>query len=147
MAIFCIGDIHGKFNDLTEKVKQLPPYSHLLCVGDIGVGFGDSLTPECMRGVNDVAAERDIHLWMIRGNHDNPYLFRDGQKKWNTALSHISLMADVDSIELEGHHIIFVGGAISVDRSHEGRINNFSWWKEEPVHESCPSRVYHRWTG
>ncbi len=143
MAIFCIGDIHGKFNDLAEKVRQLPPQSHLLCVGDIGVGFEDSLTPDCMKVVNDVASEMDIHLWMIRGNHDNPYLFRGGQKQWNDALSHISLMADVDSIELEGYHIIFVGGAISVDRSHEGRINNQSWWKEEPVHESCPSRVYH----
>lgn len=143
MAIFCIGDIHGKFGYLAEKIRQIPPSSHILCVGDIGLGFEDSLTPECMQVANDAAAEMDTYLWMIRGNHDNPYIFREQQPVWNEAMSNIKLMADVDSIELEGNHIIFVGGAISVDRSHEGRIDGRSWWKEERVHESCPSRVYH----
>jgi len=113
MAIFCIGDIHGKFNELAERIRQIPPNSHILCVGDIGLGFEDSNHPSCLFYANDVAAEM------------------------NTCL-----MADVDSLELEGQNIIFVGGAISVDRSHEGRINGYSWWKEEPVHDSSASRVY-----
>jgi predicted phosphodiesterase len=143
MGIFCIGDIHGKFNLLAERVREIPPRSHLLCVGDIGVGFEDSAEPSCLNLVNTVAQQRGTFVWMIRGNHDNPYCFRGHQQYWNNANSNIKLMADVDSIELEGNHIIFVGGAISVDRSHEGRIDGYSWWKEEPVHESCPSRVYH----
>lgn len=143
MAIFCIGDIHGKFDILAEKIKGLPRNSHLLCVGDIGIGFEDSLEPSCLYHVNGVAAVRDISIWMIRGNHDNPYNFREDQPIWNNDLSNIKLMADVDSLELEGNHIVFVGGAISVDRSHEGRIDGLSWWADEPVHESAPSRVYH----
>jgi predicted phosphodiesterase len=143
MGIFCIGDIHGKFDQLVERLREIPPKSHILCAGDIGVGFEDSADPECMDHVNAVAQELEVFLWMIRGNHDNPYCFRGQQQVWNNAHSNIKLMADVDSIELEGHHVMFVGGAISVDRSHEGRIDGYSWWKEEPVHESCPSRVYH----
>lgn len=143
MAIYCIGDIHGKFDILVQRIRELKPNSHLLCVGDVGLGFEDSQDPSCLQAVNDIASELNIHIWMIRGNHDNPYLFRTHQATWNEAHSHIKLMADVDSLELEGQHVIFVGGAISVDRSHEGRIEGYSWWKEEPVHESCPSRVYH----
>jgi len=143
MAIYCIGDIHGKFDKLAEKIRQIPPHSHLLCVGDIGLGFEDSAGPECLNQVNAIANEMNTFIWMIRGNHDNPFMFRGQQQIWNDGCSNIKLMADVDSIELEGYHIIFVGGAISVDRSHEGRVDGYSWWKEEPVHESCPSRVYH----
>jgi len=142
MAIFCIGDIHGKFNELAERIRQIPPNSHILCVGDIGLGFEDSNHPSCLFYANDVAAEMNTCLWMIRGNHDNPFIFRGQQALWNDSFSHIKLMADVDSLELEGQNIIFVGGAISVDRSHEGRINGYSWWKEEPVHDSSASRVY-----
>jgi len=142
MAIYCIGDIHGKFDKLADKVRQLAPYSHLICVGDIGLGFGDSAGPECLRHVDEAAAEMEINIWMIRGNHDNPYVFRGQQKKWNDSFTNINLMSDVDSMEIEGRHVIFVGGAISVDRSHEGRVDGHSWWKEEPVHESSPSRVY-----
>lgn len=142
MAIYCIGDIHGKFNRLIEQIETLKPNSHLLCVGDIGLGFEDSNSPDCLTKVNETAAAKNIRLWMIRGNHDNPYVFRAQYKEWNDSLSHIKLMADVDSIEIEGQHVMFVGGAISVDRQHEGRIDGISWWKEEPVHESCPSRIY-----
>ncbi|MDB9741914.1 metallophosphoesterase [Akkermansiaceae bacterium] len=142
MAIFCIGDIHGKFDKLVEVLRTLPRNSNVLCVGDIGIGFADSLDPSCLYDVNGTAALRDIYLWMIRGNHDNPFSFREDQMVWNDDLSNIKLMSDVDSLEIEGNHVIFVGGAISVDRSHEGRIDGTSWWQEEPVHPSAPSRVY-----
>ena len=143
MAIYCIGDLHGKFDQLAEKVRQIKPHSHLICVGDIGLGFEDSNHPSCLFYLNDVATEMNIHIWMIIGNHDNPFIFRGLQNVCNDSFSHIKLMADVDSLELDGQHVIFVGGAISVDRSHEGRVDGYSWWKEEPVHDSCHCRVYH----
>jgi len=141
MSIHCIGDIHGKFDELAAKLMELPEQAKLICVGDIGLGFEDARTPNCLRVVNGIARSRSQQLWMIRGNHDDPEIWRSQRNSWNLELSQITLVKDVDLMVIEGVPIIFVGGAISIDRIAEHRVHGETWWRDESVVANAAAQV------
>ena len=72
-----IGDIHGKFAELTEQLTRLQiEHTTLIQVGDFGVGFFPLAEEQAqLAALNDVLRTGDNQLYVIRGNHDNPAYF------------------------------------------------------------------------
>lgn len=121
MAVI-LGDIHGSFKRLIDFRD-----CNLIQVGDFGLGFGSFRDDEkSLDYFNVPLAARKIHVYAIRGNHDNPEYW-DGRYKdrW----SNIHLVPEYTVLEIEKFKVLFLGGAISIDRKL--RIEGKSYWKDE----------------
>lgn len=109
------GDIHGDFNLLVNKVciQYQMKDTLIIVAGDCGFGFERKGYYENIvkRNVERVAKFNNWFLF-IRGNHDNPAYF-DGR-----AFCHKRFIAipDYSVVKANGHTILCVGGAISIDR-------------------------------
>lgn len=111
-----IGDVHGKFNRYRKLVKEVPAS---IQIGDMGVGFrydGGPLEGEYYANPPHEIMAKGNHRF-IRGNHDNPIVCR----------RHSQWIPD-GTIE---NGIMFIGGAVSIDRflRHEG----YNWWADEEL--------------
>lgn len=113
MPIRLIGDVHGKFSQYRRILKNSPPS---IQVGDMGVGFLKWPHGDPYQNPPFDLMVKGSHRF-IRGNHDNPSACRR-HSRW---------------IE-DGHDengIMFIGGALSVDRAW--RIEGFDWWPDEEL--------------
>lgn len=141
MAIFCIGDIHGKFDRLASLLEQLPVGATAVCVGDIGLGFRDTQSPLCLDGPDKVARERNQTIWLVRGNHDDPDIWNFSRYAWNDHLTNIRIPPDIHRMMIDNIHVVMIGGATSLDRGHPDRIDGENWWSNEAVSASALSSV------
>ncbi len=141
MAFYCIGDIHGKFPKLIQVLNELPIGAQIVCVGDIGLGFRDSRSPECLAAVDAVASLRGQKVWLMRGNHDAPEIWLQHRSEWNAALKSIRIPADIHRMKVDNIHIMMVGGGTSLDRSHSDRVEGQTWWENEGVSTDAPKQV------
>ena len=115
-VVIC-GDIHGDFNLLVNKicVQYELKDTVVIVAGDCGFGFErkgyyDNIVKRNAKRMN----EANNWLIFIRGNHDNPAYF-DGQ-----TFNHKRFLAipDYSVVKANGHSVLCIGGAISVDRSY-----------------------------
>lgn len=113
--LIMLGDIHGNFNYLQWYIKQHKLENCTIYqVGDFGIGFTNEFNDMNTLGLlNKFLKERNIQMYAIRGNHDNPKYF-DGHLR--NYFTNLHLLADYDIIEVDGKKILGVGGAVSVDR-------------------------------
>jgi hypothetical protein len=111
-----IGDVHGHYNRYKKIIAGVPRSIQL---GDMGVGFryfGGARHGTVEQNPPHYAMVRGNHRF-IRGNHDNP----------ETCRQHSQWIPD-------GHFedgIMFVGGAVSVDRAW--CTEGYNWWPEEEL--------------
>ena len=121
-----VGDIHGEWITLFKKIESLDLRdATLLCVGDVGIGFVERSKQERQHiHINNFFKSRDIEFLSIKGNHDDPAYF-DG----SINLSHFKLLPDYTTLTLNDKKFLFVGGAISIDRTI--RKEGISYWKDE----------------
>jgi hypothetical protein len=127
--VYLIGDIHGEFIALKKALIHYDIRDcYLFCVGDLGIGFQHPNRGElgACKMLNDFFAERDIYFASIRGNHDDPQYF-NGPKQ--ILLSNFKLLSDYHSETINDQIFLFIGGAISVDRTT--RIPEKSYWPNE----------------
>ena len=111
------GDIHGDFNLLVNKIcvqYQLKD-TIVIVAGDCGFGFErkgayDNMTRRNSKRMN----EANNCIVFIRGNHDNPAYF-DGR---TFAHKRFIAIPDYSIVKANGHTVLCLGGAISIDRSH-----------------------------
>lgn len=141
MALFSLGDIHGKFPELANVLRTLPVNSTIIAVGDIGIGFPDSKEPSCLDSIDAIAIERNQKLWLMRGNHDNPAIWKEHRREWNAHLQNVRIPEDVHRMRIGNVHVIMVGGATSLDRYHEDRIDGRTWWRNEGVDPEAVQKV------
>jgi len=140
MLVFT-GDWHGEYDKAYRKIKNLDLSDCVVIqVGDFGVGFENNKKREMRKlvNLNNQLKSRNIDLYAIRGNHDDPSYF-DG----SVQLSNVKLVADYTTLNLCGKKILFVGGAVSVDRKYNpdvkdyrnkpwpGRKEGSNYWKDE----------------
>ena len=119
--ILCLGDIHGNFNYLKHQIhsKKITDCT-IIQVGDFGIGFTHKENDEqTLKGLNDFLKDVNVNLLAIRGNHDNPLFFNG-----NYDYTHLKLIPDYTTLKIDGHNFLFIGGAISVDRTDRIKENN-----------------------
>lgn len=128
-TVLVLGDIHGRWYHIKEIFADNTVLNAAIFqIGDFGLGFRPMAEELAyLAGVNEELAHRNIHLFIMRGNHDNPAYFRGDVLR----LSHIRLLADYAVVEINRKRILCVGGAISVDRLVRQQNNNFYWPDEE----------------
>ena len=147
MPIAVIGDVHEEWGLIKDKIKYYTLQDAILFqAGDFGVGFkyNDPREPGKERKrlleLNKFLKKRNIFLYVVRGNHDNPMFF-DG----NHNFTNIIFMQDYDVVEVGEHRILGIGGATSVDRKPNykfkdyrgkdwpGRKEGIDWWPNEKI--------------
>lgn len=120
--IYCLGDLHGatstmlnyiRENDLTDCV--------LIILGDIGLGFNNlNVDIKIWTNINTELKNRGIHLFCLRGNHDDPSLFNreiiDVEKEQDFWYENVKMVPDYSVISINGKNLLLIGGATSIDR-------------------------------
>ena len=109
-----LGDLHGNYKFVTYLMnsRHLKNES-ILQVGDFGVGFSGNPDYEVKRllELDESLGENNCILYVTRGNHDDPQYF-DGYYMYDN----LKLLPDYTVLDIEGRQVLFVGGAISIDR-------------------------------
>ena len=111
--LFTLGDIHGNFANVKYqiKTKQLSDCG-IIQVGDFGIGYTHRENDEkILADLNSFLKERNIIMYAIRGNHDDPFYFTGYH-----VYDNLKLLPDYTQLEIDGHNILFIGGAVSIDR-------------------------------
>jgi hypothetical protein len=124
-VIIC-GDHHGNYNRVFDKIyKNQIENCLLIHVGDGGEGFQPrDKQLETFNVLNEKFGSIGIEYMSIRGNHSDPSYF-DG----SINLSHFKLLPDYHTETINDEKFLFVGGAVSIDRSH--RKQGLSYWSDE----------------
>lgn len=133
--MFVIGDIHGYtldwktgkrgFDYLLKLVEDNLQNANIIQVGDFGMTNDINRMSNFLTKLNTLLVKVGSTMYVIRGNHDNP-AFWDGTYVY----SNLELVPDYETRVIEGNKVLFVGGAISVDRSDRIK-NNDNYWVDE----------------
>lgn len=139
MRTLYLGDIHGNFNLINNYVKLYEiKNANIIQLGDFGVGFM-RLDKELrmLQQLNDNLIKNNVFVWALRGNHDYKKYFDNDPFN----LSNIKLIPDYTVINFENVNVLFIGGAVSVDRKYRytkyqknGDFTirgNETWWEDE----------------
>lgn len=115
--ICCLGDLHGYFDTLFNWLKTARFEDTLIIIcGDIGFGFNkEAYYKQKFMSINDYCVAHNCHLYLFRGNHDDPSYF-DGNR---INYSNVKAIPDYSVIITNGettHKILCIGGGTSIDR-------------------------------
>lgn len=128
--MYFMGDNHGDYQ-IMQNLIDLHDIKdcYFVHVGDGGEGFVH-LEKQLRQFayLNDFFRARNINYMSIRGNHSDPFYFKQDSR---VNMSHFELIEDYTVMEHKGKLVQFIGGAISIDRTH--RTEGTSYWKEEVV--------------
>ena len=127
--IILVGDVHGEWDSLKYNIRRYGyQNAYIIQVGDFGIGFRhESEEQRTLFGLNKILEDNNCHLFVIRGNHDDPSHFKKTNNPFD--FSNITLLQDYSELELLGKRILLVGGAVSIDRRF--RIEGKSYWSDE----------------
>lgn len=127
--VILLGDTHS--TAVTYNIvngNEIENGSDIFHVGDAGIGFGKyqnivlETAKNTLERLNKLAQEKNINVYLNRGNHDNPNVW---EQCWE--FSNVFLVKTGDTgIFPNGKTVLFVGGGISVDRIK--RIKDVSYW-------------------
>lgn len=135
--ILLLGDLHSKFENFKSQIISNNLNNlYIIQVGDFGIGYFPKKDNESLADLDNFLNQRNITMYAIRGNHDDPFFFQG-----NHIFNNLKLMPDYSILELDGHKILLVGGAISVDRkgslskmqiAASVGVNEPRYWFDEP---------------
>jgi len=135
--IYFLGDIHEEFEILKQEIISFDIRDcYIIQVGDFGIGFKDLENNKQILGhLNKFLRIRNIDMFAIRGNHDDPKFFNG-----DYYLSNLKLLKDYTQLNINDINFLFIGGAISIDRMKRIKRNeinksldnpNRCYWKDE----------------
>ena len=124
MKVALLGDIHGDVRYLEWALQHAANAGAeaMIQLGDFGFNFNDGF----LSALADVTDRYGIPMFVVRGNHDDPWWFRKHQR-----LGDVHLIPDGFVATIGTKTVAFLGGAVSIDR--DWREENVSWWKDERV--------------
>lgn len=128
--IIFLGDTHGSMKNFFYNCKIYKLENKVVFhVGDFGAGFQKNCK-EWLQLINDELAEKNIIMYVIRGNHDDPIFFNGDYINTN-----LKLMPDYTTVTVGDRRFLLVGGAISVDRiirrTEHLSQGYITWWEDE----------------
>jgi len=127
---YVLGDIHGQWSVIINHLRRNEVDN--VCyiqVGDFNIGYASSeLEIERLEYMNAELAKMNSDLFIIRGNHDDPKFFKD----YNNELTNIFFVPDYTVLNINFENILFIGGAISIDRV-QSKMTGRPWWPDECV--------------
>jgi DNA repair exonuclease SbcCD nuclease subunit len=123
------GDVHGNFKYLLTLISGYNfRDSNIVICGDCGFGFEEHKKEVAtVKYLNQSFVARNNQLYLCRGNHDDPKYWSEED---NLSDKNIHFVPDYSVLQIENNNVLFLGGAISVDRV-ERKINR-SYWEKEP---------------
>jgi len=130
--MYFIGDTHGIRPIFNIIDKHKLENQNLIQVGDLGLGFQD-ITRDVsnLLTLDQELGETGNTLYAVRGNHDNPIFFKKELGLWLPKFQNIHLVDDYTVKYIEGKIILFIGGAISIDRVIRRAEHPPTWWAGE----------------
>lgn len=130
--MYFIGDTHG-IRPVFELIdKHGIRDSNLIHVGDFGLGFQEiTRDVKNLLLLDEALIDTNNHLYVIRGNHDNPIFWEKVTGLYLPKFHNLHLMDDFDMLTIEGKNVLFAGGAISIDRIPRKIDNPPTWWNGE----------------
>jgi UDP-2,3-diacylglucosamine pyrophosphatase LpxH len=136
--IIILGDPHSVFalRQMVNKVCSSVSNTAMICVGDCGFGIWGGATEDAlMASMHQDLSRKNNKLFIIRGNHDDPSYFTNDHPFNN--YSNISLVTDYSRVFIPS--VLFIGGAVSVDRLDRIASNQKTvWWPDEIlVYKDC----------
>jgi predicted phosphohydrolase len=135
-----LGDIHGEWSVILHNIKKKDfdmNERKNICyiqVGDFGIGYNDAKVElKKLLILNEELANHESDLFIIRGNHDDPEWF-DANKKmeYKNQLTNIFFVPDYTVLNIDLDNILFVGGAVSIDRNYN-KMYGGKYWEDEIV--------------
>lgn len=132
--VYTVGDIHGKPQPVVRKMRDLGLHdAAFIVLGDCGLGMGlEKWLPDLQREL-----EQHNNVWyLLRGNHDNPFLYAAGQK---TGYDRIRLLPDFAPVNIRGEVGLVLGGGTSLDRGKR-RLGE-DYWEEEVMNLNGAERA------
>lgn len=148
--ILFLGDIHGRFIKVMNDIKKYQFENIIIIqVGDFGIGFRPTiLEQKDLNELNNVLNEKNIDMFVIRGNHDNPKFWTEER----VVYSNIRLVKDYEVLDINQEKFLLVGGAYSIDRDERKEGVDFwngdiykdkdLYWKDE-IFAYIPLSVIH----
>lgn len=128
--VILLGDTH-ELGYTKLALGKIPDGSELIHLGDAGFGFGPLPsavlhTVAWLNTYNDLCKNKDVNMYIIRGNHDATY-----DNIWSyDKLTNVFLIKDFAyGIFPNGKKALFVGGGVSVDRCT--RRPGLDYWEDE----------------
>lgn len=118
--IFFCGDTHGNHKQIKYLIKSRKITNAVIFhVGDFGIGFKKAERDiEDLEDLDEFLKEKNIIMWVCRGNHDNPIYFNG-----NYIYGNLKLVEDYTVVEVNNKKVLMVGGALSIDREPRKRTN------------------------
>lgn len=124
--MYVCADIHGNFTRFFKDLLKYHSNCKVFVAGDCGFGFYKlNYYNNILAKYDTMLAKKNIKVYFMRGNHDNPKYFSEQLIKFDN----LRLIKDYEIID----NILFVGGAISIDRMN--RVNNKDYWVDEKIIE------------
>jgi len=118
-----VGDTHGVYTFQQIVEEYIPDGLDVFHVGDLGVGFDQKKDEKQLKRLGEIADERGINLYAIRGNHDDP-------AAWPAVHGNLTLLEDYSELVFpNGKQALCVGGGISIDRCVR-RVGKSYWTGE-----------------
>ena len=74
--MFILGDTHGNFTYLRYLINTIGKKGPIIQVGDFGMNNNVNPMEALLYGLNKLLGEIGTKLYVIRGNHDNPYFWQ-----------------------------------------------------------------------
>lgn len=140
--IYIIGDPHKDYNAILYWLNSNDLYNiALIGVGDFprGLGYEENKIKEEKEYalLNEEFKKRNVFMWNIRGNHDNPSYF-DGKHDF----SNLKFVPDYTILKINDLNIFCLGGATSIDR-HKN-TEGVDWFPDEKlkiIEEELPNII------
>lgn len=129
-VLYC-GDIHGKYDVIPDFLKKYGiTNAAIIQAGDFGLGWGNKAKEERqMNHLSERLAVSNSQLFAMRGNHDRKDWFKE-----YFSTGYVHLIPDYTVLNINEQNILFIGGAVSVDRSNRKewlKMMGIKWWLDK----------------
>ena len=138
---YFLGDIHGEWSVILNHLRKVSDFDlaekRNICyiqVGDFGIGYNKvEIEFRKLQVLNEELATRESDLFIIRGNHDDPEWFQSNKyDSYKQQLTNIFFVPDYTVLNIDRENILFVGGAVSIDRNYN-KMYGGKYWEDEIV--------------